>query len=67
MENLKLTRGPTSRFLIRDAHGRLRWCVFRSEEEIAIIKEKWKCRQERYRLKKAICILPEQPSNERKI
>lgn len=57
-------RAPKSRFLIRDANGRLCWCVFRSEEEIAAIKEKWKCRQERYQLNKAICISSDQTFNE---
>jgi len=64
MKKTEFSKVPKNRFLIRDAHGRMRWCVFRSEEEIAAIKEKWKCRQEKYQLNKAIYISSDQTFNE---
>lgn len=64
MGEFEFPKVPKNRFLIRDANGRLCWCVFRSEEEIAAIKEKWKCRQERLRLKRSIYISSDQTFNE---
>jgi len=64
MENFEFPKISKNRFLIRDTQGRIRWCVFRSEEDIAAIKEKWKCRQDRYQLNKAIYSSSDQTVNE---
>lgn len=55
MESQSFKRAPSkNRFLIRKADGSLRWCMYRSEEEACEIKERWKCRQQRRRLKNAV-------------
>lgn len=64
--NLKTTCPPNS-FLMRDPKGRVRWCVFRSEDQIAAIHEKWRCRQQQRRLKNAVCVSFKTAVTERKI
>lgn len=61
------TTCPPNRFLMRDPKGRVRWCVFRSEDQIAAIHEKWRCRQQQRRLKNAVCVSFKTAVTERKI